>query len=1221
MKRSTAVHFLVLSTCLLVGSTSTRAQESPSLFDLGERYFASFEQLSSINADIVLDIQQDSSGFIWLATQRGLVRYDGYEFKPYVHSETDPSSLSGDYVQAIHFVGDKMWIGTYSDGISIYDPAQDSFTRLQHDPENSRSLRENDVRAIDSNDDWVLVATRSGVSLISTHTGELKPLGVVDGCEDFLSKGLLSSIAFSDRSFYIGSNNGLCEVSLSNTDLSASLLEGVELEAFTGKRVFNIEPNLSGSVWVSTTNSGIAVIEIPSGQTRWIEVDEKDPSKLNHVWIDDTTVVQGQVWAATAGAGIAVIDQNKLDVVEHITHKLTNSSGLSLNDVSAIFVDRDGLVWIGTWGAGMNLFNPANGAFKALRQNPFDRLALAEADIRSAKEMQNGDVWLGGQTQGVQVIRPKEGLVKRYQPEPGTAGALQGGYVHAFEQSVDGTIWAATNQAGLFRFNPASDSFTQFTTEDGLADDSVRTLHAIGKDELWIGTDAGLTRLDRSTGTFASVSLVGSTNSPFVAAIETLLAYNGYLWVGTNAGLFVIPDDAEQLIPVTTRPEHSLADNFIVDLLVDEKNRLWVVSARGIDLLESWDGKQARFSSVNERLGVPKTSLGEAIVEDSLGRLWAQSTLIDPSTWSYQRIERSSGWDVGNLWIGSDAKLGDGTILFGGTRGLQMVRPEDYRPQSVPQRLVITHSEVDSYTVPPAQRNPLILQPETKTFSVEFSSLAFSESSNRSYQYMLEGYDDGWISTDSRNRRATYSRLGPGNYTLKIRSLHDSVTSANTLRTVAVRQLPDWYQTLWFRALATLIVLYALYQLFRWQVARLESQKRALDTLVEQRTENIRQLGQAGQDIAATLDLNEVIHSTYRHVGEFMDASVYVMGLVSESTGVIEGVFHYERDQRVENVDRDPDDEHSPAAWCVRNKSPLIIPDLEHPPSEVKGLELIERQQKVLSAVFYPLVFNERVLGFISLQSFQKAAYSANELEMLKTIASYAAVAIENARSHLRLNRAKAELEQISVTDQLTGLKNRRFLESLMPTEAHRLKRLAREGVAERLGMLMVDADHFKRVNDELGHEAGDQVLIQFAAVIQAACRDMDWVVRFGGEEFLILARVDSPELLLTLAERIRTQVEEYCFRVEDGESLRKTCSIGITQFPFAANEFAAVGWEESIRLADTALYLSKNSGRNQWTAVFAKDGADPRSSYVCAVDNLEQSMNSQLVEVCVSPK
>ncbi|MEM6301163.1 MAG: diguanylate cyclase, partial [Pseudomonadota bacterium] len=648
----------------------------------------------------------------------------------------------------------------------------------------------------------------------------------------------------------------------------------------------------------------------------------------------------------------------------------------------------------------------------------------------------------------------------------------------------------------------------------------------------------------------------------------------------------------------------------------DQQSRLWVVSARGIDLLESWDGKEARFSSVNERLGAPKTSLGEAIVEDSLGRLWAQSTLIDPSTWSYQRIERSSGWDVGNLWIGSNAKLRDGTILFGGTRGLQMVKPEDYRPEPPTDRLVITHSEVDSQAVAPSQRNPLVLQPETKTFSVEFSSLAFADSSDRSYQYMLEGYDDGWISTDSRNRRATYSKLGPGEYTLKIRSFEDPATSATALRTVAIRQLPDWYQTLWFRVLVSLLVVYVLYQLFRWQVARLEGQKRALDALVEQRTENIRQLGQAGQDIAATLNLNEVLHSTYRHVGEFMDATVYVMGLVNESSGLIEGVVHYEQEQRAEDVDRLLDDKRSPAAWCVRNKKPLIISDFENPPSELKALELIQRQRKVLSAVFYPLVFNERVLGFISLQSFQKAAYSANELEMLKTITSYAAVAIENARSHLRLNHAKAELEQISVTDQLTGLKNRRFLESLMPTEVHRLKRLVREGSSERLGLLMVDADHFKRVNDELGHEAGDQVLIQFARVLLAACRDMDWVVRFGGEEFLILARVDSAELLLTLAERIRVSVEGFSFQLDGGESLKKTCSIGITQFPFAASTFDAVSWEECIRLADTALYRSKNSGRNQWNAVFAKDESDPRSSYLRIVDDLEESVRSQLAAV-----
>ena len=749
---------------ILTMGFSSAGLSSTTLFDRGDRHFQSFPALESLRANaIVLDIQQDSRGFIWLATTKELVRYDGYEFRPYRNDDSDPRSISGNYVQAIHFVAEQMWVGTYSDGISIYDPGTDDFSRLQHDPSDPDSLIGNDIRAITGTDELVVIATRSGVNLFHIATGRLLRLGQVEGCSELLVQGKLTSLAMDEASLFIGSSHGLCQISLDEQGLSDQPLEGTLIEALAERKIFNVEIMPDKRVWVSTTDRGVAVYRRDTQQLRWVPVDEGSPGALKHPWVDDTTLVAGDIWAATAGGGIAVIDPDTLEVKEHIRNQLTHHNGLSSNDVSAIFVSETGAIWIGTYGRGMNRLDPAGRAFRLLRHDPLDPTSLADPDIRSAIELQNGEIWLGSLTSGIQVLRSDAGLLRTYKPQPGQRGALQQGYVSAFEQLPNGEVWVGTGQSGVYRYNEASDDFTRFTSEQGLTGDGVRVLHARDNDKLWIGTNAGLTRYDTATGTFHAVGLRGGADQRFDHEVWSITSYNGELWVGSNHGLFVLPRDETALIPVASDPENPIADNFVKNLMVDSKGRLWVGTHQGTNILADWNGRTAGFLSVSRLLGNRGALGGNNMEEDRAGRIWAQQNLVDPSDWSYTRIQREVGWDNGGQWVGSNAKLRDGTLLFGGTQGLLMVRPEYYEAREQKPTIAITRVQVDSQAVPPALLNPLLLQASVKNFSIEFSSLNYSPATASRYEYMLEGYDDHWVSAPSSNRRASYSHLAPGN--------------------------------------------------------------------------------------------------------------------------------------------------------------------------------------------------------------------------------------------------------------------------------------------------------------------------------------------------------------------------------------------------------------------------------------------------------------------------
>lgn len=194
------------------------------------------------------------------------------------------------------------------------------------------------------------------------------------------------------------------------------------------------------------------------------------------------------------------------------------------------------------------------------------------------------------------------------------------------------------------------------------------------------------------------------------------------------------------------------------------------------------------------------------------------------------------------------------------------------------------------------------------------------------------------------------------------------------------------------------------------------------------------------------------------------------------------------------------------------------------------------------------------------------------------------------------LEQANLALRNQSLTDPLTGLRNRRYLGVCMPEDVAQVDRIHRDahlGRFERLRMnidlvfIMVDLDHFKTVNDQHGHAAGDHVLQQVAEILRDATRDSDTVIRWGGEEFLIVARNASRAESAVVVERIRSQVEAHAFDIGGGETLRSTCSLGFTFYPFVPEKPELFPWEHVVDLSDHCLYAAKRSGRNAWVGLF----------------------------------
>lgn len=187
----------------------------------------------------------------------------------------------------------------------------------------------------------------------------------------------------------------------------------------------------------------------------------------------------------------------------------------------------------------------------------------------------------------------------------------------------------------------------------------------------------------------------------------------------------------------------------------------------------------------------------------------------------------------------------------------------------------------------------------------------------------------------------------------------------------------------------------------------------------------------------------------------------------------------------------------------------------------------------------------------------------------------------------LRQNRKLArQYESLSVLDGLTGLNNRRYFEHNIERELNFVRRSQQDGTGHNIAFYLFDIDHFKKINDNHGHDAGDEVLIEFSRRIKAAIRETDMLIRWGGEEFMLVARLEKNMDQHHIAERIRTVISQQEFKVSTKISLPVTCTIGVVVYPHNALEVINMYWHSLVQLADAALYLGKKKQRNCWVSV-----------------------------------
>ncbi len=809
--------FIVSLFIILLSVCTTAAQR-----DLRFERFTVDDGLSqsSVNA-----IFKDSRGFLWIGTQDGLNRYDGYGFTVYKNRQPDTTSLSNNWIwKVFEDSRGRLWFGTFGGGLNLYDRATDRFRRYSFTSPGSHPSYSNSIRDIceypkgvlwlgtdhgyfrflpdsgrytffppeEENFNYLQITKKAGQEKLLLLTGAEIYLAAKDGSSKSglfkgnVPEGIINRMYQIDQNrLLIGtSQSGLFEYRF-NENKSRPVSEVNELLKAPAA-ILDITADETGRIWIATEQGVVIMPTAADAKSynpyrlchngpRLIQHQPDDIASLSHSYVHDIySSDDGLLWLGTRN-GLSRFDH----VRPRFAHFNQGANRLSAHNVLPLIQSRYGHIWIGT-SSGLNLYDPRKGLFESFLANG-KNAALHNDYILSLAEDKKGQLWVGTRGAGLMRLhfhdpqRPQKGIKKidRFGADvPGSS--FSGKNVHSVYIDRQQRLWAGA--IGLNLYDPVQDDFRHFphrpNDPEGLSHIYIFDMLEDSNGNFWVGTaGGGLNRMDRDKGTFER--FINDPDDPASLVHDMVLCLvavsDGSIWLGTAGGLsrlIIEKDNAgnEQIRFKNYTETDGLPNNVVYGIVEDDSGRLWISTNSGIAQLRV-DDEQPEIRSWNVEVGLQSNEFNQ------------------------------------------DAFLQDkqGYVYFGGINGLTVFHPDSlsgnsFEPAVSLTGLYIRGKRVTAGTSGPdgfvldstlIEKKRLAIGYRENAFTLEFAALGFLQPHKNRHAYMLEGFDDEWIETDQR--RATYTNLDPGSYVFRVRgSNNDGIWSSREVRLRIDVAPPPW---------------------------------------------------------------------------------------------------------------------------------------------------------------------------------------------------------------------------------------------------------------------------------------------------------------------------------------------------------------------------------------------------------------------------------------------
>ncbi|MDD4921425.1 MAG: two-component regulator propeller domain-containing protein [Bacteroidales bacterium] len=816
---------------ILFQVSSVKAQNTPLTFER-----VTTEQ--GLTSNSINGIVQDQSGFLWIATDNGLNRFDGVENKQYTHLLDDNSSLSNNTILTQYCDSkDQLWVLTIN-YLHRYNKKSDRFDSflLSKKKESYRYTNKGFITSDKSGNIWIGTPT-NGLFVYKK---------AINQCTKILPEiKSVSSLYFDPQgNLWIGGENGL--LVKYNQSLKTSIKYRIPSELRRSVKddfIWQIWHNKAGKLNL-LLSCGFFMFD-PATKTfkelsDWNQKVNYTNNELRSVYHDNQSI-----WVGTQGGGLYILDMMKNKIAHYQTIS-NNPSSLSNNIIKSIIKDRYGVFWICT-SDGLNKYDPTMKLFAHYQNDPGNSNSLRYNFVSCFCESPEGNVWVGTFGQGISIFNPKNDTFNSIVNITGKSESYISNSVRALEPDKDGNIWIGTVNS-LSRFNLKKKQVTHYrqsSEKGGLGSDDVMSLLVSSDNRLWIGTNgSGLSMCELGNKTIEFKNYKNKTGSGREKVRKIIELKNGTICLGTlGDGIIFLHNNQVKNITFSTQSK-KIDSDYINDICEDNDSNVWVGTWDGLFLLDS---NLTIRKQLNTNNGLPSGEI-KGILSDQKGDIWVSSMnglshLIKKGNSNYKITNYTihNGLQGSYFTAYSTLKTKNGELYFGGYNGFNVFSPEKILLNKEAPKVIFTDFQVFNQSVPinKAINGRIILKEnitgiKTMTLNYKhrvigfrFAALTTSQVENVKYACLMEGVDPDWVYLDNR-RSISYNNLPSGEYSFTVKACNADGIWSDSGTSIKIKVLPPPWKTWWAYLLYLAMIAFLLYRAREYSLSRAKLQNQAL---------------------------------------------------------------------------------------------------------------------------------------------------------------------------------------------------------------------------------------------------------------------------------------------------------------------------------------------------------------------------------------------------------
>ena len=818
------------------------------LFLLPSTSFAQYDHIAfrhltiddGISSGSVGCIFKDSKEFMWFGTNEGLNRYDGHTITVFKNDPNSEKTISNNYITAIFEDSkNRIWIGTRA-GLNLYEWETETFFTYQ-DTINDVYLKNIVVSNLGEDSNGIIWVTgypgffkfdTDNEEIINYRPDQNKPYSIAQDWTAGMYIGQNDKIWIGHDGFGLSEFN-ISDEKFVNYRFKDTTLDGTRIMEYNAVR--EVLPFDNGKFLLGAYG-GLLTFDTKTKSFKRIIIDRHEFQATSALVLDQN---QNRVWISTSGFGLYLWDLSSEHLL-HWTSTQENLNGLSEKSLLSLFLDGQGLLWVGNSRKGIDILDT---------KNPFQNYQSSNSRLSSDLiscifEESNGTILVGTSGGGLNILNNERQHDILHNSSFGKIFA--GRYVTCIEEDNNQNIWIGTGGDGLYKYHLETGDYKRYTNDlhdtTSLNHNVINCIEIMQNGQLLIGTYLGYCLLDPKTEKFLR-GAPGSTRA-------ILAEKPGVAWFGFDLfGLFYLNliDNIKMQFKHHEEDSLSISSSSVQSIFMDRDSLIWIGTNNG---LNRYNREYKNFIRYSTHDGLCNNSI-MGILEDNEGNLWLSTnrgiSKYNKKTSTFNNYYVEDGLQSNQFSRGASYKSKNGLLYFGGVNGLTVFDPEKVEPRINLPKVAITEFYLFNQSVPLKSdprgeysyqlllEKPIFLTKSInlkyyeKIFSLGFSALDYVNPDKNKYAFKLEGLEDQWNYTTSDKRFTTYTNLNPGIYSFMVKATNSDGIWNETPTIIEVRVDPPPWMTWWAYVIYGFTIISSIYLYHKSHQKRLAKKHQELE--------------------------------------------------------------------------------------------------------------------------------------------------------------------------------------------------------------------------------------------------------------------------------------------------------------------------------------------------------------------------------------------------------